>query len=422
MRRLAWALAMAGLLAGCIQVQVGGVAPPQADATPMAPADHYLVLCVLRDEAGQPVRDGTCDYRFGALGADVPVDRNGSVLRSVPAGAHGTVGGAAPGRVAMQAAVVVDGPKRVLITLPRAKAAPASSAGASSGAGRPRGNATTVADHGAGNASAAALDNATATFDPVYDVLLQQTYALAGDRGPFAFNVTRDYDTVEFDGRYDAIGGGTVDYYAAVTDVKVTDPDGKVVLHYQGTPDAFAVVYLGGSAVSFPLGLLHHPKPGPYRMDVTSAGAATGFGLLVDGQSGGAPDFPFLDVANGTMRHLSDLRGKAVLIDLMATWCGPCQDSMPSLQAIQSDYGGRVQVLSVDMDHSESRDTVRAMRDQYHATWVFGVDTEHIAADHYNTGLIPSYVVIDRHGGLLFRDVSASPDTLREWLDRGLSD
>lgn len=62
------------------------------------------------------------------------------------------------------------------------------------------------------------------------------------------------------------------------------------------------------------------------------------------------PDFEFLDVS-GTKRSLKDWRGKVVLLNLWATWCGPCREEMPSLDNLKANFGGQnFDVLAISMD------------------------------------------------------------------------
>ena len=59
-----------------------------------------------------------------------------------------------------------------------------------------------------------------------------------------------------------------------------------------------------------------------------------------------APDFVLQKVGGGTLR-LSDLRGRAVIIDFWDTWCPPCRRALPHLQELQDEYGDRLTVVGV---------------------------------------------------------------------------
>lgn len=62
------------------------------------------------------------------------------------------------------------------------------------------------------------------------------------------------------------------------------------------------------------------------------------------------PEIHFQDM-EGRMRTLGDFRGKIVLVNIWATWCGPCREEMPTLDRLQAELGGpdfEVVALSID--------------------------------------------------------------------------
>lgn len=65
-----------------------------------------------------------------------------------------------------------------------------------------------------------------------------------------------------------------------------------------------------------------------------------------------APDFELNNLAGDTIK-LSNLRGKPVLINFWATWCGPCRLEMPDIQKIYENYQGDFEVLAVNADEQE---------------------------------------------------------------------
>jgi len=67
---------------------------------------------------------------------------------------------------------------------------------------------------------------------------------------------------------------------------------------------------------------------------------------------------------SGRMHRLADYRGKVVLINFWATWCEPCRDEMPAMQALKTKLGGKpFVVLAVNVAESEVRidDFLRTM-------------------------------------------------------------
>lgn len=73
-----------------------------------------------------------------------------------------------------------------------------------------------------------------------------------------------------------------------------------------------------------------------------------------------APDFTVTDI-NGRKLALSDYKGKVVLLDFWATWCGPCQKEVPEFMKLQRKYGPRgLRVIGLSLD-----DAVGPVRDFY---------------------------------------------------------
>src|SRR5581483_9044173 len=81
------------------------------------------------------------------------------------------------------------------------------------------------------------------------------------------------------------------------------------------------------------------------------------------GKSGVAPDFT-LETLDGKNVRLSELRGKAVLLNFWATWCGPCKIETPWLVELQKQYGSQgLQVIGIAMDDSGKDDIARFAKD-----------------------------------------------------------
>lgn len=76
-----------------------------------------------------------------------------------------------------------------------------------------------------------------------------------------------------------------------------------------------------------------------------------------------APDFSLESLEGKTMR-LSDFRGKAVLLNFWATWCGPCKIEMPWFVELQQKYGSQgLQVVGVVMDDASKEDIAKFAKD-----------------------------------------------------------
>ncbi len=84
-----------------------------------------------------------------------------------------------------------------------------------------------------------------------------------------------------------------------------------------------------------------HPRYPTGRLDRSHAGTA-------------APDTAFED-GNGRPVRLSAFRGRPLLVNLWATWCGPCVVEMPSLDALAERQGEAVKVLTISQDATDGR-------------------------------------------------------------------
>jgi thiol-disulfide isomerase/thioredoxin len=75
------------------------------------------------------------------------------------------------------------------------------------------------------------------------------------------------------------------------------------------------------------------------------------------------PDLAFRDASAGE-RHLSQWRGRTVLLNLWATWCVPCRREMPALNALEQKLGGpRFEVVAINIDTRDSNRPRAWLRD-----------------------------------------------------------
>ena len=76
-----------------------------------------------------------------------------------------------------------------------------------------------------------------------------------------------------------------------------------------------------------------------------------------------APDLKAKDV-NGTELSLEAYKGKVVLLNFWATWCGPCRAEIPSLIRIQEAYKDRLQIIGMDVDDDDEEQLREFVKDQ----------------------------------------------------------
>ena len=125
-----------------------------------------------------------------------------------------------------------------------------------------------------------------------------------------------------------------------------------------------------------------------------AAGLAAGCGN--PGIMSPAPDFEARTLTGQALR-LSSLRGKVVLLDFWATWCEPCEETIPRLEALDAEYRGKglaVVGLSVDDDDAEVQPYVREHGMRYPVV----VDADKRVMALYGVRGIPVTVLVDRAG------------------------
>ncbi len=107
-----------------------------------------------------------------------------------------------------------------------------------------------------------------------------------------------------------------------------------------------------------------------------------------------APDFDLVDKA-GKHWSLAKLRGQPVLVSFWATWCPPCVEEMPSLEALARRLAGKATVLAISVD--EDWATVDKFFPQGTALTVL-LDSSHEVPARYGTSKFPETFLVDRDG------------------------
>ena len=115
-----------------------------------------------------------------------------------------------------------------------------------------------------------------------------------------------------------------------------------------------------------------------------------------------APDVSIID-ADGNEVKLSDFRGKGVVLNFWASWCGPCKSEMPHFQAAYEEYGEDVHFLMVNMStgFGDTRSDAQAILSNGGYTFPVYYDDKLECAYGYGVTGIPITVFIDKDGGMV---------------------
>lgn len=132
-----------------------------------------------------------------------------------------------------------------------------------------------------------------------------------------------------------------------------------------------------------------------------------------------APDFTVY-TAEGVPVSLSDMKGKPVVLNFWASWCGPCKSEMPAFEAAWQEYGEQVQFLMVNLTGgSETIETAAAFLVDAGYTFPVFYDTKGQGSAAYQVYSIPATFFIDKKGNIVASQVGAMNEaTLQEYLEK----
>ena len=123
-----------------------------------------------------------------------------------------------------------------------------------------------------------------------------------------------------------------------------------------------------------------------------------------------APDFTHPDLA-GTPVHLADYRGKVLLVNFWASWCGPCLEEMPRLVAWQHDHAAAgLQIIGVSMDDSVA--PVKRLLARQPVDYPIVLGDAKLGAAYGGVLGLPLSFLVDRQGRIVAR-YQGEPDLVK---------
>jgi len=116
-----------------------------------------------------------------------------------------------------------------------------------------------------------------------------------------------------------------------------------------------------------------------------------------------APDFE-LSAVDGKSLKLSSLRGKAVLLNFWATYCGPCKVEMPWFVELQKEYGPQgFQIVGVAMDDA-STDDIAKFAKEMGVNYPILLGKEAVGLSYGGVNVLPTTFFLDRNGKVIARE------------------
>ncbi|MDX1970285.1 MAG: TlpA disulfide reductase family protein [Planctomycetaceae bacterium] len=130
-----------------------------------------------------------------------------------------------------------------------------------------------------------------------------------------------------------------------------------------------------------------------------------------------APDFQ-LNLLDGGKFQLSEQRGRVVVLDFWATWCGPCLQSLPMVHGVAEEFSDKgLQLIAVNLEEPVKQ--IKATLERHKLPLTVALDRDGVVATKYEAQAIPQTVVIDQEGKIVRLFVGGGPqlgDELRKVL------
>lgn len=129
-----------------------------------------------------------------------------------------------------------------------------------------------------------------------------------------------------------------------------------------------------------------------------------------------APDFT-LPTNSGENLRLAELRGNVVMLNFWASWCGPCRQEMPLLEAMSQRYsaaGFTLLGIDVEEDNTDALKIVKDLKISYPILF----DTENKVSKLYSVETMPTTVMVDKKGKIRYINHGYKPGDENKYRDQ----
>ncbi len=110
---------------------------------------------------------------------------------------------------------------------------------------------------------------------------------------------------------------------------------------------------------------------------------------------------------DGKAMTMAAEKGNVVFLNVWATWCGPCRFETPELQSLQTQYAAKgLKVIGISVDEGDT-DAVKTFVAEQKITYPIAVDPEGGIANLVQTTVLPTSLLIDRTGKIVWRQIGA---------------
>lgn len=110
---------------------------------------------------------------------------------------------------------------------------------------------------------------------------------------------------------------------------------------------------------------------------------------------------------DGKPLNIAGEKGSVVFLNVWATWCGPCRFETPELQALQNQYAANgLKVIGVSVDEGDTA-AVKTFVAEQKITYPIALDPEGRIANLVQTTVLPTSLLIDRKGKIVWRQIGA---------------